>query len=54
MNIEFTTEDINKLNELIGNTPFKYAYPFFQYFQGKVNETLKAEELKKQPPEDGN
>lgn len=43
MNVEFTQEDIKKLDELIQVTPFRYAYPFFQYFQGKFNEASKPQ-----------
>ena len=39
MNLEFTEQDLAKLNDLIQNTPFKYAYPFFQFFQTKIAET---------------
>jgi hypothetical protein len=39
MNIEFTQQDLQKLDELIQQTPFKYALPFFQFFQVKVKET---------------
>jgi len=38
MNIEFTEQDINKLNDLIKRTPFEFSYPLFLFFQGKVNE----------------
>jgi hypothetical protein len=38
MTLEFTEQDFTKLNELIQQTPFKYAYPLFQFFQGKVAE----------------
>lgn len=55
MNIEFTQEDFKKLDELIGATPFKYAYPFFQFFTNKVAEAKKVEDDKKiQTEEDGN
>lgn len=45
MNIEFTSEDFKKLDELIGITPFKYAYPFFQFFTAKVAEAQKTQEI---------
>lgn len=49
MNIEFSQQDLTKLDELIQATPFKYAFPLFQFFQSKVNEAAKAEGAKKQP-----
>ena len=47
MQIVLTTEDLAKLDELIQNTPFKFAAPFFQFFQGKLAEIQKNEREKK-------
>ena len=57
MNINFTEKDLEKLNEMILATPFKFAYPIFQFFQGKVNESVKAEQIaqdKAQEVDNGN
>lgn len=38
MQVVLTNEDLTKLDEIIQNTPFKYAAPFFQFFQAKLQE----------------
>jgi hypothetical protein len=44
MNIEFSQQDLAKLDELIQQTPFRYAYPLFLFFNGKVKEAQERQE----------
>jgi len=58
MTVDFSQEDINKLNNLLGDTPFRYAQGLFIFFQAKFNQAAKQEEEAKQSEtkkvEDGN
>lgn len=37
MNITLTNEDFTKIDSMIQDMPFKYAYPLFQFFTTKIN-----------------
>lgn len=51
MNLVLTSEDLNKLDELIQATPFKFAAPFFQFFQNKLQEAAKQAQVSEKPAE---
>jgi hypothetical protein len=50
MELVLTEKDLEQIDKLIQETPFKYAFPLFQFLRSKVEQAQRKQEPKPPSP----